>query len=353
MVKGSKSMTKNLTIVDIAKSAGVSKTTVSRYLNGRYEYMSAETRERIKKVIEVSGYQPNKIAQSLKSQKSMLIGFVVADIESPFSSATIKSVGDAMLGTGYNLITVNSDNSYDKEKSYIQSLLGQQVDGLIVNTVCAQNPALISLANAGLPIVLMDRFVRDYNFDIAYFENEQSIHVAMEHLRQMGYGQLIFCTQEYEMISPRNLRRQAFEKKLAEWGEQDTGRYVRVSEGDQEHTERIIRGIIQENAANSAPPALICSNTVTLLRAVRAIKNLGLEMPYDIGICGFDEWGWATELGLSGMIDVGLTVIKPDMHELGIHTTALLLNRIQNPDSEKREIAVPAKLVVRNSTRLH
>ena len=62
-------MSKNLTIVDIAKSAGVSKTTVSRYLNGQYEYMSEQTRERIKKVIEVSGYQPNKLAQSLKNQK--------------------------------------------------------------------------------------------------------------------------------------------------------------------------------------------------------------------------------------------------------------------------------------------
>ena len=154
-------MSKNLTIVDIAKSAGVSKTTVSRYLNGQYEYMSEQTRERIKKVIEVSGYQPNKLAQSLKNQKSMLVGFVVADIESPFTSAAIKSVGDAMLGTGYNLVTANSDNSYERELENIQSLIGQQVDGLIVNTVTSSTPRLIGLANGGLPVVLLDRFGRD------------------------------------------------------------------------------------------------------------------------------------------------------------------------------------------------
>lgn len=343
-------MSKNLTIVDIAKSAGVSKTTVSRYLNGRYEYMSEQTRERIKKVIEVSGYQPNKLAQSLKNQKSMLVGFVVADIESPFTSAAIKSVGDAMLGTGYNLVTANSDNSYERELENIQSLIGQQVDGLIVNTVTSSNPRLIGLANGGLPVVLLDRFVKDYNFDIAYFENTKSIHDAIEHLHEEGYRHLAYFTQEYEFVSPRSLRRKAFLEKLAEMGVEHPEQYAFSAENKTEKIEANLRRLL--DICKGEPPAVICSNSVTLMRTVKAIRNLGLRMPHEIGLCGFDEWGWASELDWASIVDVGLTTILPSVHELGAQTVNLLFRRIQQPESEKKEIAIPGKLIVRDSTRL-
>ncbi|MEH7248158.1 LacI family DNA-binding transcriptional regulator [Neobacillus niacini] len=342
---------KNITILDIAKSVGVSKTTISRYLNGKYEYMSADTRERIKKVIEVTGFQPNKIAQSLKSQKSMLIGFVIADIESPFSSAAIKSVGNAMLGTDYNLIIANSDNSFEREQEYIQSLLGQQVDGLIVNTVKMNNPALISLANNGLPIVLLDRFVNDYKFDISYFENDRSVTAAMNHLEEMGYSHIALCTQPHEEISPRNFRREIFLKRLKKNRVENPERFVFVEE-DEELTINNIKRLMDLSNKEGKPPAIICTNSVTLLRTVKAARTLGLRMPDDIGICGFDEWGWASELGLAGMIDVGLTTLTPSMQELGKHTAELLLRRIKRPEASKKEIAVPAQLVVRNSTRL-
>lgn len=343
-------MAKNFTIVDIAQSAGVSKTTVSRYLNGRYEYMSPQTRERIRKVIEVSGYQPNKIAQSLKNQKSMLIGFVVADIESPFTSAAIKSVGDAMRGTGYNLITANSDNSSEAEKEYIQSLVGQQVDGLIVNTVSSHNPALISLANGGLPIVLLDRFVKDYAFDIVHFENVRSIHGAMDHLIGQGYRRMAFFTQHYESVSPRALRRQAFIDKLASVGEPAPEKYVFTSESEIQDMEENIRQL--RAMCGDEPVGVICSNSVTLMRAVKAIRNIGLHMPWDIGLCGFDEWGWASQLGWASIVDVGLTTILPTVHDLGQETVNLLLRRIKDPAAEKKEIAIPSRLMVRDSTRL-
>ena len=88
------------------------------------------------------------------------------------------------------------------------------------------------------------------------------------------------------------------------------------------------------------------------MRTVKAIRNLGLRMPHEIGLCGFDEWGWASELDWASIVDVGLTTILPSVHELGAQTVNLLFRRIQQPESEKKEIAIPGKLIVRDSTRL-
>ena len=90
---------KKVTITDIAKAAGVSKTTISRYLNGRFDLMSPETRRRIESVIDVSGYQPSTIARSLKNKRSLLLGIVVSDQSSPFSTAVLLGVGDALRNT--------------------------------------------------------------------------------------------------------------------------------------------------------------------------------------------------------------------------------------------------------------
>lgn len=344
---------KPLTITDIAITAGVSKTTISRYLNGKYEFMSKKTYNRIKAVIEMTGYQPNSIARSLKNQKSMLVGLVIADIESPFSSAAIKSIGNAMLGTEYNIITANCDNSYEREQKYIQSLLMQQVDGLIVNTTAMNNPFLINLANGGLPIVLLDRFVNNYKFDIAYYENQKPIFDAVDHLMLSGYSRAAFFTQPYQDVSPRFLRWSSFKEKLTKLGESNPEKYVYVVDNSNLQSLRdAVKNLLESCKKESAPPAIIAGNGVTLMCLVQAIRSLGLSMPNDIGLCGYDDWGWATELGWVEMVDVGLTTITPSTTQLGEITAKMLLDRMNGSDIPRQEIAVSTHLIIRGSTKL-
>ncbi|MFV0351627.1 MAG: LacI family DNA-binding transcriptional regulator [Oscillospiraceae bacterium] len=344
---------KNLTIADIAHMAGVSKTTVSRYLNEKYEFMSEDTRLRIKAVIENANYQPNNIARSLKSHKSMLIGLVVADIESPFSSAVIKSVGDAMNNTGYNIIIANSDKSPKKEQSIIQSLLGQKIDGLIINTTQRQNPFLINIANGGLPVVLLDRDVTDYKFDYAFIENKSPIREAVLHLHQEGFGNIAYITQTpHEQISPRLYRRRAHIETLTELGVQNAADFVYDIEDNQNSVCAAVKQLMKQSANDTAPPAIITSNGVTLMRVAQAIRSLGLHMPNQIGLCGYDEWGWASELGWAQLMNVGISTLTPSIDQLGKLTVKALLNRIQNPGSKKVHVSVPAPLHVRTSTKL-
>lgn len=345
---------RKVTIADIARLTGVSKTTISRYLNGKYEYMSDETRKRIKEAIELSRYQPSNIARSLKSNRSMLVGLIVADIESPFSSAVIKSVGDAMKEMGYNIIVVNSDNKWQNEEAYIRSLVGQQVDGLIVNTTKTENPYLIGLANDGMPIVLIDRVVQDYNFDIAYIDCEQPIYDAVDHLLEMGYASIgIFVERPYEEISPRYLRVKYFIEKLRSLGWENPEQYVfEVDLHSGDSLGSSIRKLLNLNKRKPGPAAVIATNGVTLMNLAKEIRRQGLRMPHDIGLCGYDEWGWVSELGWADLVDVGLTTMNPSIHTLGEKTAQILMKRIERVNMPREHFSVPAPLIIRQSTRL-
>ena len=117
-----------VTIKDIANMAGVSKTTVSRYINGKYEYMSEETRQRIKKIIKKVDYFPLTSAQSLKSNRTGLIGLLIADIGNPFSTALLTSITDTLHSDGYNVLVANSNNSPELEEEYLKSFVSRGVD---------------------------------------------------------------------------------------------------------------------------------------------------------------------------------------------------------------------------------
>lgn len=344
---------KKFTISDIAKSAGVSKTTVSRYINGKFEYMSLETRKRIESIIEVANFQPNNLARSLKSQKSGLVGLVVADIESPFSASIIKGIGDFLRTEGYSMIIVNSDNSFEKEKEYIGSLISQRVDGLIVNTTTCYNPFLIDLANRGMPIVLTDRFVTDYNFDIVYIECRESMASMVRHLLEQGYGRVSLFVQPYDKISPRYMRRDAFLETLRETGIRNAEKYVSVVDlSDPESVPSLLKKMLSLCEKDSAPPAVVTTNGVTLLHLVNAVRALKLEMPNEIGLCGYDDWGWTLGMNWSSMIDPGITALSAQTHNIGELSAKVFLERLKNRESSKKRIALPAELIVRGSTSL-
>lgn len=353
MLPPNKPSNKKFTISDIAKSAGVSKTTVSRYINGKFEYMSEETRKRIEMIIQVANFQPNSLARSLKSQKSQLIGLVVADIESPFSSSIIKSVGDALRTVGYHMIIVNSDNSFEKEQEYIASLVSQQVDGLIVNTTTRYNPFLIDLANKGLPIVLTDRFVLDYSFDIAYIECRRSMHSALQHLREQGYGKYYLFVQPYDHISPRYLRRDSFLEWLSKEGVPHPEQQIFIVDlADETSIRAALKKILAASKDDSTLPSIVATNGVTLLHILNAVRSMKIRVPEELGICGYDDWGWAPGMSWASMIDPGITTLATQPHVLGDLSVSMLMERMGHPEQPKKTAAVPAELIVRGSTKL-
>ena len=200
-----------VTIDQVAAQAGVSKTTISRYLNGRYDALSSETRERVREVIERLNYRPNRMAQGLKARNSRLLGCLVSDISSQFSALIIS----VCLSAGYQLLLVDSGDDPERERSAIRDLLENQVDGLIVNTTGQNDEYLISLHENGVPLVLADRCLSAPGvLDTVATENYHMTYQCIAYLRTLGYEQIAFFTQGNEYVTPRILRYQGYSDAL-------------------------------------------------------------------------------------------------------------------------------------------
>ena len=339
-----------VTITDIAAAAGVSKTTVSRYINGQEHLMSEKTRNRLKTVIELLDYHPSDIARSLKSKKTNMIGVVISDITSPFFSAVIVGIGNVLARNHYTPLFVNCDNDIAQEEQYIRSFIAREVDGLIVNTSSDTNKFLISVACQGMPVVLCDRYIKDYKFDIVGTKNQEMLFSIIRHLKEQGFSRPAMFTQLYEQNSARKLRREGFLAAMRQVYGVNAEKDVYVVSDAEEDVERQLRRFLATMRPGESP-AIFCVNSVTTVRLYHAIKNLGLNIPEDVGLCGPDDWNWDNGMNWPDIMETSITTMTIHARRIGECTAELLLKRLELPDMSPQEILLPTQLHVRDSTR--
>lgn len=342
---------KKVNINDIAVAAGVSKTTVSRYLNGRPDLMSEKTRERIKSIIELLDYQPSDIARNLKLKRTNLIGVIVADMSSPFSASLIVAMGEYFTDRGYVPLFADSGNSQKHEEDIVNMLLSKGVAGLLVNTYSYVNPNMISVACRGIPIVLCDRYIQNYRFNIVTVDNSHALHGLVAHLKAQGYTRLALFTQPPENNSSRSHRRDAFLSAVRSLYGYDPSEDVYILKDRPDGDYAALQ--LSRFMGNLRPgdiPAVICTNSVTTVLAYKAIRNAGLRIPQDIGICGPDDWDWDTTMTWSMLLEPAITTFSIPTKEMGRRSAALLLDLLQNPEQEPQELLLPSELRVRAST---
>lgn len=336
-----------VTIDEVAREAGVSKTTVSRYLNGRYDKIAEPTRERIAAAVEKLGFRPNRIAQSLKSHRSGQIGCVIGDISNPFSSIMIKGVNSICTPEGYQVLLVDSGNDPESERRSIAGLIESQVDGLIINSTGKNDEYILELSKE-TPIVLADRRLTiPGEIDTVETDNEQVIAKSLKYLKDFGYRRVGFFGPDTGDNETRALRHQVFCREMRELFDLD-GEALTYLYGQEEG--RDCRSRVQEFvlSATDEPLCLMAVNGVALLDVVRAILSMGLVMGRDVGVFGFDNWGWAD------LIAPGITTITQDSHRVGEEAARILLSRIReedkDPATEKIHEILPNILEVRGST---
>lgn len=344
---------KNITIADIAQAAGVSKTTVSRYLNGKYDLMSQETRARIETVIRMANYRPSSIAQSLRGSRTMQIGIVVSDISSPFCSSMIRSLGHSLLDAGYVPLFADSKDDPDVEKSLIQTLLSRKVDGLVVNTTSYINPYLIQVACDGVPIVLCDRYVKDFRFPIVSYRHREAVAEMMSHLKEEGFAKVALFTQDNKNISTRFIRKNAYLSNMKALYPQEDGESLifQIDLPDLEKTKRHVQTLLSTCAPGEIP-AIFAVNSMSCMHILTALRELNLSTPQDLGICTPDDWGWDTQFCVSPLNNSGITAFNVHPARMGSLIADILLERLQNPNAEKKAIFLPSELVIRQSTQL-
>lgn len=335
---------KGITIHDVAKRAEVSITTVSRYMNGNFENMSESTRQRLEQVIQELDYRPNNLARGLKTQNSMTIGCVVADMANPFSSLLIKGINRVCREHSYRVLILDADNDGGLEEEAYKSLLNNPVEGIIANTTGKADAALLAVSRR-LPLVLADRVIETPGqIDSVVSDDWDATYRTVRYLLEKGYERLGFFSPPTEKISTRSARLDAFRQAMKELRGVDARDSVFLCEsGKRQELNEKLRQFV--DAANGRPAAIFSVNGEMTLQILHEIGSLGLALSPSLGLCSFDDWAW------SSLVGPGITTIAADTYEMGVKSAELLFERLgAKEDYPARRIVMKNILVERSST---
>jgi LacI family kdg operon repressor len=334
------------TIADVAREAGVSKATVSRFLNHRETLLTPDIASRVEVAIAALSYSPSPMAQGLKRGRSRLIGLVVADVTNPFSVAVLRGAEKACQQAGYLLMLFNLGNDSRRESEAIQALAAYQVDGFILNTLGRDAGAAADAARHGKPVVLVDRRHHDMQADFVSLDNAGAVRLGGRHLVQAGYRELLFLSEPIKNVSSRMERESAFRSFIAESrdGMPDLqGGTFESLEDNSEGLDVALRAL-GKRASSGRLPAVISSNAVVTLRVVASMARLGWKLGTDLGLVGFDDTEWSPFIG------PGLSTIAQPTDELGRLAAHCLLERLKGLDLPPRQILLSGRLLPRGSS---
>ena len=322
------------TIADVARHAGVSKATVSRFLNRRDDLLTRDIAARVEQAIAELAYKPSAMAQGLKHGRTRLVGLVVADITNPFSIAVLRGAEKACQEAGYLLVLFNLGNEAGREQAAMQALSAYQVDGLILNRVDASVQSWRDDALHGKPVVLVDRRHPGLNADFISIDNRQAVSLGLDHLRQAGYTDFLLVTEPYGHVSSRAERASAYADVLADVPA--ARRQVFESTADHEGPQALADALrALRRRAGARPAAILSGNAVTTLRVAAAMAQLGWSFGRELGFVGFDETEWAALIG------TGLTTIAQPTDDLGSRAARCLIERLGGLQSPARHIELP------------
>ncbi|MEC1668590.1 LacI family DNA-binding transcriptional regulator [Bacillus mojavensis] len=336
-----KKTTGHITIKDVAEFAGVSKSTVSRYINGKIDAISPEKVKNIKKAIAELNYRPSKMAQGLKIKKSKLIGFVVADITNPFSVAAFRGVEEVCDQYGYSIMVCNTDNSPEKEREMLLKLEAHSVEGLILNATGENKDILYSFAEHQVPTVLIDRKLPDLKLDTVTTDNRRITEEILQQIYSKGYTDVALFTEPIASISPRAERAAVYQEIAVVRNVDGIKRMYEIDVKDKKQLEKALCSFINEMPEQRK--AILALNGLIMLKIISCMEEIGLRIPQDTGIAGFDDTEWYKLIG------PGITTIAQPSHDMGKTAMERVLKRIEGDEGAPQTIELEAKVIMRKS----
>lgn len=311
------------TIRDVAAAAGVSPSTVSRFLN-KNGYVSAPAYERILQAIKDLDYAPSAIAVSLSRNQTKILGVVIPDICGTFFNEVVYAVEKAAEAYGYRVLLCNSDNNVEKERSAIEELLSYKVGGLVivpVNFLTDNNLKLINdVWRGGTPVVCVDRELPGFEGDGVYIDNEPGLHEIIDQLVQQGHSRFAVI---HEGIS---LPIEQFRIHSIDTALQNNGLVLRKDFIVDIHQETVSYAVpIHRVLQDPEPPtAVLALSSTATVSAVCAIYSCGRKIPDDVLLVGFDDFHTLDAFGYS-------VEFSPKPLELGTVAARTLFRRLEHP----------------------
>ena len=339
----SDNLMKNVTIEDIAKKLGVSRSTVSRALRD-HPLISTETKEQVKKIAKKFNYKPNLIAQSLSNNKAQIIGVIVPDIKYEFFSYAISGIEEVAYKSGYTIILCQSDENYEREIINTNSLIKQRVAGIIASvSQNTKNGRHFSEAiDHGIPVVLFDRICHDVEANKIIIDDVKCSFDAVSHLIDKGYKKIMHFAGPMTLEICRK-RLKGYKDALDSAGIHFKEESVQYGGLGEEDGYNLMDSLISRKII---PDAIFCVNTPMAIGAYMRIRKAGLKIPSEIGLIGYSNNKITT------LVDPPMTVVNQPSFEMGKKAAEILVELIESEKKyiKPQTIVLNANLIVRGST---
>lgn len=331
-----------ITINDIAKLAGVSKTTVSKVINKKDESISQATKDKIHRIMKEQNYVPNKLAQSLVTKKTKTIGLIIPDIRNPFFTDISRGAEDYASKEGYNIIFCSTDEDCDREIQSVSTLCEKMVDGIIFAPSSNTSNSDDSYKNLKIPMVLVDKNINDVNSKgLVKVDNECATYESTNHLIGLGHRKILFLSGPIKNDIAKE-RLEGFMKALKENNIECNECEVIEGKYKYEWALEFIR-----NMDRIEYSAICCANDLMAIGVIHGLREKNINVPKDISVVGFDD------IETAKLIDPSLTTVSQPSYEMGKRASEILINSLKNKDSESvGTIIFKPQLKIRNSTEI-
>ncbi len=335
---------KKITLTDIAKELGVSKTLVSLVLNGKgnANAINKETQQKVINKAKELNYKPNQVARGLRTGTTKTIGLLVADISNPFYARIARIIEHYADIEGYSLIACSSDEDEEREKKLIRMLTNRQVDGIIMASTLQEPEAIKQLIDQKYPVVLFDRYFRELDCNYVGVDNKEAAFQAVSLFIRKGHKNIGFLTLTPDHISTLKDRRHGYVKALENSGislQSDLMLELNYEELKNKHYNQIKEFIIKNNQIT----ALFTTNNSLAVGCMEAIKELGLKIPDDISLITFDD------VELFKYTSPSLSSIAQPVEEIGKQAVSILLKQLKTGELENIRKELKANLIIRES----
>jgi LacI family transcriptional regulator len=337
-------MKKKTSIHDIARQLNISATTVSFVLNGKADEkrISEDVRKKVLEYVKLVGYQPNMVAKSLRTGRTNIIGMLVEDISDPFFASISRGVESLAYKHGYKIFFSSTENDTEKTKALIKVFRERQVDGYIIAPPPGIENEIQALMDDNVPVILFDRYLPTITTSTVIIDNFSGSYQAVKHLRQNGFSNVGFITIESDQTQMSE-RLQGYLKAVTEI---DQKPYVQKLPYQLSHAldaEQMVHDFIKQYPVLDA---IVFATNYLAINGLKAISNLGLSVPDDIAVVGFDD---NTHFNL---FSPSITAVAQPIEEISEEVVKQLLDALsdEKENKKRRTVTLPVKLVIRNSS---
>jgi LacI family transcriptional regulator len=332
-----------ITINDIAKVLKISKSTVSRALKNHPD-ISQVTKDAVNSVAVSLKYIPNTVAASFRNKKSKIIGLVVPQISYFFFPSVVRGIEEIVHNRGYNLLILQSNESYEREVENLNILIANNVEGILASvSLKTENfDHFQHVIDIELPIVFFDRVVKDLNADIVMVDDTTGSFKAVNYMLEAGRKRVAICVGNLNLLISRN-RLQGYKTALIQKGIPIDEELIISCETPEETEQETLRLLNQKNP----PDSFFAISDLTMTGVMKAIYRKNLKVPEDISVIGFCEEPFRS------MYNPPLSAIQPMGFEIGKKAAELLFERLEENaiiNIQSRTIYLDSYLIEGGST---